>query len=482
MPAPLARAGLVAGLLVLLVTLIAPSPAGLPEEAWRTAGLALMMAIWWSTGPVPLGVTGLLPIVLLPLMSVASIDDVAAKYGNPLVFLFLGGFMLGSAVQRWGLHQRIAFAAVRFAGTGSRALVLGFMVASASLSMAISNTAAVVLMLPVAVSVIAAFDAANKGDEGKRFAAALLLGLAYGASIGGVGTLIGSPPNALMAGYLKTQGSEMSFARWSLIAMPFVVLFIPTAWLVLTRLVFPLGHNRHDTTDGGQLLAVLRPPKAWSTAEIRVALVFSAMVALWVLRPWLNSWPPLSTLTDPAIATAGAIVLFVIPDGTKSEARQGALLGRHDIQDLPWQILLMFGGGLALAAAIDSSGLAAWIGGSLAVGRDLPQMAFVGIVAAAVVALTELASNTATTAALLPVLAAAAESSGYNVAAVTTAIAMAASCAFMLPVATPPNAIVFASGHLTVGDMVRAGVVLNLLSVLLIVLTVEGLAVFFGAL
>lgn len=431
---------------------------------------------------MPLGVTGLLPIVLLPLMAVAHIDDVAALYGNPIVFLFLGGFLLGAAVQRWGLRRRIAFAAVRFAGTGPRALVLGFMVASASLSMAISNAAAVVLMLPVAVSVIAAFDAATNGEGGRRFASALLLGLAYGASIGGVDTLIGSPPNALMAGYLKTHGTEMSFARWSLIAMPFVVLFILAAWLVLTRLVLPLGRNPWDAMAGEQLLAQLRPPNAWSAAEIRVALVFFAMAALWVLRPWLNSWPPLSSLTDPAIAIAGAIVLFLIPYGAKSEVQQGSLLGWHAVQNLPWQVLLMFGGGLALAAAIDSSGLAAWIGGSLAVGGDLPQTAFVAIVAAAIVVLTELASNTATTAALLPVLAAAAESSGYDVVAVSAAIAIAASCAFMLPVATPPNAIVFASGHLTVGDMVRAGVVLNLLSVLLIILTVEGLAVFSGAL
>jgi sodium-dependent dicarboxylate transporter 2/3/5 len=264
--------------------------------------------------------------------------------------------------------------------------------------------------------------------------------------------------------------------------MPFVVLFIPAAWLVLTRLVFPLGRGPCATIAPAQLLALLRPPNAWSPAEIRVALVFTTVAALWMSRPWLNSWPPLASLTDPAIAIAGAIALFLIPGGAKSEIRQGYLLGRHDVQNLPWEVLLMFGGGLALAAAIDSSGLAAWIGGSLAVVQDLPQAVFVGIVAATVVMLTELASNTATTAALLPVVAAAAESSGYDAAAVTATVAIAASCAFMLPVATPPNAIVFASGHLTVSDMVRAGAVLNLLSVLLVILTVEGLAVLLGAL
>ncbi|MCU0515923.1 MAG: DASS family sodium-coupled anion symporter, partial [Oscillatoria sp. Prado101] len=432
--------------------MLTPPPDGLSEAAWFTAGLAMMMVIWWSTGPVPLGITGLLPALLLPLAGVTPVGEVTSAYGNPLVFLFLGGFLLGAAVQRRRLHRRIAYSVVRLAGTGQRALVLGFMMASALLSMWISNTAAVILMLPVALSVIGAAGMPAEDGGGRRFAKALLLGLAYGASIGGIGTLVGSPTNALTAGYLDEHGAEVSFARWSFITLPFVILFIPAAWLILTRLVFPLDGRLGGETAGEGLLLAIRPPDSWSTAEIRVALVFAGTACLWVARPVLDDWPPLAGLSDTAISLASAILLFLIPAGGKPEERSSSLIGWEDTQSIPWQILLMFGGGLALASAIESTGLAGWIGSGLAAASDLPDMAFVGLTVSAVVMLTELASNTATVAALLPVMVSAAQVAGHDPVAVSIAIAMAASCAFMLPVATPPNAIIFASGHVTVGD------------------------------
>lgn len=476
-PAPLmsraAAAGLVAGALVFAATLALPPPAGLPPEGWRTAGLALMMAIWWSTEPVPIGVTALLPLIVLPLAGVADVGAAAEPYANPLVFLFLGGFLLAAGVKRWGLHRRLAHAVVRAIGSEPRRLVLGFMVASGGLSMWVSNTAAVVLMLPVAVSTIAAMEAAGRDPEGaRRFALCLLLGIAYAASIGGVGTLIGTPPNALLAGYLWQQhGIDLSFAAWSAVAMPLVVVFLPLAWVILTRLVYPVPAS---LAAGMGLDDRLGDEAAMTPAERRVGLVFLCAALLWVARPLLNGVPGLEQLSDPGIALLCASALFLIPSGMAEERR--FLMSWKEAQGIPWQVLILFGGGLSLAAAMDRSGLAGWIGQGLAGLGDLPEYAFLVLLTATVLGLTELASNTATVAALLPIVATISEGTGIDLVVVSAAVAMAASCAFMLPVATPPNALVFATGHVTVAAMMRAGLLLNLLSVLLVSLAALALA------
>ena len=428
-----------------------------------------MMAIWWSTGPVPLGITSLLPMLVLPMAGIGDTAKATTPYASPLVFLFLGGFLMGAAIQRWGLHQRLAHAVVKTAGTGPKTLVLGFMAATAFLSMWISNTAAVILMLPVAVSVIGAMGLDDDTDQPvMMFAPCLLLGLAYSANIGGVGTLIGSPPNALLAGFMRQHGTDISFAAWSAVAMPFAGIFVMIAWLVLTTLVFRIPFRNPGAITGTALIARLKPDRPVSCAERRVALVFATAVALWITRPLLNTFDVLAGLTDPAIAIGCAVVLFLVPSGGESGGRR--LMTWRDAQGVPWEILILLGGGLSLATAVDESGLAAWLASNLSPAAAISEMFFLLAVAGMVVSITELASNTATVAAFLPVMTAVAEDAGHSVISVSTAIAMAASCAFMLPAATPPNAIVLSTGHLTVLQMVRAGLLLNVISVLLIVI------------
>lgn len=468
--------GLAAGLLVFVATLVLPPPADLPLDGWRTLGLAFLMAIWWTTEPVPIGVTALMPLIVLPLLGIGDIGAAAAPYANPLVFLFFGGFLLAAAVKRWGLHRRLAYSAVRAMGTEPRRLVLGFMVASGLLSMWISNTAAVVLMLPVAVSIITAMeDACVPGKVVHRFALSLLLGLAYAASIGGVGTLIGTPPNAMLAGYLLDRyGIDLSFAAWTAVAMPLVVIFLPLAWLVLTRLIYPVPVGISTGLQGDQLIKGLATSGPMTAAERRVALVFLAAASLWITRPLLNQIPGLGGLSDPGIAVLCASALFLIPSGSAQDRR--FLMSWREAQDIPWQVLILFGGGLSLASAMDRSGLAGWIGEWLAGFGHISPLLFLLLLAATVVMLTELASNTATVAALLPIGATIAAGTGLDVIAISAAIAMAASCAFMLPVATPPNALVFATGHVTIAAMVRAGIVMNLISIALVSLAALALA------
>ncbi|MEQ8349504.1 MAG: DASS family sodium-coupled anion symporter [Sneathiellaceae bacterium] len=474
---PLAAAvGLVAGILVFAATFALPPPAGLSPAGWHVAGLALAMAIWWSSEPVPIAVTALLPVAVLPLVGAGDIGTAAAPYANPLLFLFMGGFLLAAGVKRWGLHRRLAHSVVRAVGTEPHRLVLGFMAASGFLSMWVSNTAAVVLMLPVAISIVTVVEGLQRdAGEARRFALALLLGIAYAASIGGMGTLIGTPPNALLAGYLWQQhGIDLSFAAWAAVAMPLVLLFLPLAWLVLTRLVFPLSSGFAAALKAGGLARNIAVDGPMTPAQRRVGLVFACAAALWIVRPLLNRVPGLENLSDPGIAVLGASALFLIPSGMATDRR--FLMTWREAQEIPWQVLILFGGGLSLAAAMDASGLAAWIGQGLAGLGDLPALLFLLALAATVVMLTELASNTATVAALLPIVATIAAGAGMDLVVVSAAIAMAASCAFMLPVATPPNALVFATGHVTVAAMVRAGLLMNLLSIVLVALAALALS------
>jgi sodium-dependent dicarboxylate transporter 2/3/5 len=415
-----------------------------------------------------MGITALMPLIVLPLLGVADIGTAAAPYASPLLFLFLGGFLLAAGVKRWGLHRRLAHAIVRSIGCEPRHLVLGFMVAVGFLSMWISNTAAVVLMLPVAVSVISAAEETQGAPEDvRRFALALLLGLAYAASIGGVGTLIGTPPNALLAGYLRERhGIDLSFAVWSAVAMPLVAIFLPLSSIVLTRLVFPIPDTLTMALRGGKLLEGMATYGSMSSAERRVALIFGVTAGLWITRPLLNKLPGFEGLSDPGIALICATALFLIPSGEAPHNR--FLMSWEEARDIPWQVLLLFGGGLSLASAMDSSGLAGWIGHGIAGLGGMPPLLFLLLLTATVVMLTELASSTATVAALLPIVSTIATASGMDLVTVSAAVAMAASCAFMLPVATPPNALVFATGHVTVAAMMRAGLVMNLLSIMLV--------------
>ena len=457
--------GLLLGPVLFCAMLFLPPPTGLEPAGWRVAAVAVLMAVLWMTEAVPIPVTGLLPLALFPTLGIASGAATSAPYADPLIFLFLGGFLIALGLERWNLHRRIALGVVSLVGTQPAALVGGFMLATAFLSMWVSNTATAVMMLPIGLSVIGLLT--REGEEAGGFGVALLLGIAYAASIGGLATLIGTPPNALLAAFMtRTYGVEIGFAQWMAIGLPITAALLLLAWLILTRLAFRLP--RMPVTGSTELIRdELAKLGRLSGPEIRVGLVFLAAAFLWVARPALSGVLP-AGVNDTVIAIAAGIALFVIPAG--GDAPRGtALLDWSAAKRLPWGVLLLFGGGLSLAAAIGSSGLAAWIGAGFAGLNAWPVILVVLLVTAAIVFLTELTSNTATAAAFLPLMASVAPALGADPFLLTIPVALAASCAFMLPVATPPNAIVFGSGHLTVAQMARAGFLLNLAAIAAIV-------------
>lgn len=460
--------GLFLGPLFLLLTLLLPPPESMHQEAWSALGLMLLMATWWSTEAIPIPATALLPVVLVPALGLGRISDATAPYANPIIFLFLGGFTLGLAMQRWNLHRRIALLTLRAVGGQPRRQIAGFMIATAFLSMWVSNTATAIMMLPIGLSVVSMIRDAN--TEGvRRYATALLLAIAYAASIGGIATLIGTPPNALLAAYLSdSHGVEVGFAQWMLLGVPVAVVMLLLAWWWLTRRDFGLsGHADSDSVIRREL-AELGP---LSRAEKWVALVFTVTAAAWILRPFLSR-SLLPWLSDTGIAIAAAIVMFLIPVDLR---KRQFLMDWDTATAVPWGVLLLFGGGLAMAGTISSSGLAEWIAASLGNTASLPPLLLMILVVGVIIFLTEVTSNTATAAAFLPLLGALAESQGMAPVLLTVPAALAASCAFMMPVATPPNAIVFSSGHMRIGDMIRVGLALNLAGTIVVTALCYGL-------
>ncbi|MEM6326617.1 MAG: SLC13 family permease [Bacteroidota bacterium] len=461
------RLGLWAGLAVFVATLVLPAPEGMTPEAWRAAGVGLLMACWWMTEALPIPATALVPLALFPLAGVVDMRAAAAPYANPIIFLFLGGFLLAKGLEKWNMHTRLALGVIAAAGTEPRRIVLGFMLAAGLLSMGISNTATAVMMLPIALSVVSLAKRDDVGTEAedRMFALVLMLGVAYACSIGGLGTLIGTPTNAFLAGFVsETYGVEVTFAGWMAVGLPMVGIGLTVIYFMLTRVLFPL---RLPGIPGGR--AFIRERRAAlgpiSAPEVRVGLVFGTVALLWMTRQlWQDLVPG---ATDAGLAIAGGLALFALPSGSsrlgaEADGPSTRLLDWETAKTLPWGVLLLFGGGLSLAGAISSTGLASWIGESLSVFGTLPLWALVGIVAAVIVVLTELTSNTATAAAFLPVLAALAVTVGAAPTLLLVPATVAASCAFMLPVATPANAIAYGSGHVSIGEMARAGVWLNL--------------------
>ena len=466
-----ARIGRVTGVLLFIAILALPAPAGLEPAAWRTAAVAALMAAWWFTEAIPIPATALVPVVLFPLLGVGTIRETAEPYANPIIFLFLGGFLLAAAMQRWNLHRRIAFGIVRRTGTRPSGLMAGFMVATALLSMWVSNTATAVMMMPIGLSVVGVLSAAeSESAEGAGedlhggLAVALLLGIAYAASIGGLGTLVGTPPNAFLAAYMKeTYGIDVGFARWMLVGLPLVAVALPAAWWLLTRVIFRVG----DAEIPGAARALRREEAglgAIRPAERRVAAVFLLTGLLWVTRPLLERFLP--GLSDAGIAMTGGLSLFLLPSGEPGRP----LLDWEDARHVPWGVLILFGGGLSLATAIDRTGLSVRIGEAAAGIASWPTPVFALLVTASIIMLTEVTSNAATTATVLPVLAAVSVQAGIDPLPIAVSAALAASCAFMLPVATPPNAIAYASGRVRVADMTRAGLWLNVLMIVLVTL------------
>ncbi|PQJ77070.1 SLC13 family permease [Polaribacter glomeratus] len=438
------------------------------EKGDAVIAVALWMVIWWITETVNIAVTALLPLILFPLLKVMEIDAVGANYGSPIIFLFFGGFVLALALEKVNLHKRIALNIVKFTGTTPNKVVLGFMIATAFMSMWISNTAATVVMLPIAISVIKLLiddkDGFTKAD--KNFALSIMLGIAFGANAGGIATVIGTPPNSVLIGLLENQYNiQISFLTWMSFGLPFSILMIVAVYFVLVKLMFPskgilFSSSANLITDEVEKLGKI------SKEEKRVLLIFAITVFLWVTRTIINSIFPDLKLSDTIISLIGAVSLFAIPMNFN---KGNFILKWKDTEKLAWGILLLFGGGLALANAMESSGLVALVTDTIAAG-NFNVLATVSLLIVLMLFMTELMSNVALVAVMAPVVAGIAIGLNIPILNLLIPVTIASSCAFMLPMATPPNAIVFASGYIKVNQMVKAGIVLNLIAVVLLIL------------
>ncbi|MDH3744135.1 MAG: SLC13 family permease [Acidobacteriota bacterium] len=472
-----------------LVLLVAPYAASMPQAARATLAATVLMAAWWVSLAIPIAATSLVPLVLFPALGVSTSGDTAAAYANNNIFLFLGGFILALGIQRWGLHRRIALQIVRVIGSNPSRMVLGFMVATAFLSMWISNTAAALMMLPIALAVIVSMREVAGGRRLGGFAPALLLGVAYSASLGGLATPIGTPPNISFLRILEILypgAPSIPFGRWLLAFLPLVAVFLPLAWLLLTRVAHqPL---RQSIAAGAEVIRdELRRLGPMGRAERRMLWIFTATAILWTTRGdldighlripgwaglverWLGEPFAASNLHDATVAIAMAIVTFIVAGDPDKNGRRQALMNWETAKQLPWGILLLFGGGFALAGAFKTSGLSRFLGDTFA-GQVLGLSPLALVVSSCLLLtfMTEVTSNTATTEVMLPVLAGTAGGLGVNPLLLMVPATLSASCAFMLPIATPPNAIVFGAGELEMRQMVRAGILLNLLGVVLI--------------
>lgn len=467
--------GLFLGPLLFILTLIFFQPEGLSTEARGVLASTIWIATWWITEAIPIPATSLLPLVLFPLTNGLDMKATASSYGDETIFLFMGGFIIALAMEKWNLHRRIAISIISMVGTNMDRIVLGFMIATGFLSMWISNTATAMMMIPIGLAIINQVADGLKNDPSidtspQRFAfgKALMLGIAYSASLGGIATLIGTPPNTLLAGAInKMYGIELSFAGWMLFGVPFAWIFIFVTWIYLIKIAFP---SKLKTMPGGR--AVIDKQKkdlgAASIEEKLVFVVFALAAFSWITRTFLLS-KFVDGLTDGMIAVIFAIVLFAIPSVNRKGDR---LMDWQTAVKLPWGILLLFGGGLAIASGFVNTGLSEWIGTQLMGLEGVSVIVLIFLVAALVLALTEITSNTATASMMYPIMASLAVALGVHPYALMIAAGVAASCAFMLPVATPPNAAVFGSGYIRITDMMRAGFALNVFGVIFITLSI----------
>ncbi|WP_300396562.1 SLC13 family permease [Henriciella sp.] len=460
--------GLVLGPALALILLLAGAPESLSFAAWGTACLLVWMAVWWATEAIPIPATSLLPLVVLPLIDAGSPKAVGADYMNHIVVLLLGGFVIAMGIERWDLHKRIALNVVARVGTAPKALIMGFMIATALLSMWISNTASTLMMVPIALSAAGAL-----GGDTHKFTAALLLGICYAASIGGVATPIGTPTNLIAINWLQAEaGATIGFPQWMAFGIPAAILLVPVAWWSVTRGLPKLGNGAAVRDDVRHQLHALGKMTA---PEARAAGIFGLIAFLWVMRLLIvrglesAGWPLLSTYSgaqvDMMIAIFGAVLMFLIPAGA---GERRALLNWEEAEKLPWGVLILFGGGIALGNAVSRTGLSTWIGEQLGVLSVLPPIFFIAAVVTLVIFLTELTSNVATMTTLAPILGALAIGIGTAPESLLGPAAVAASCAFMLPVATAPNAIIYASGEVAMADMMKRGLRVNLIGIVII--------------
>ena len=457
------------GLASFFFILFSPNPESLSSVGWAVAAVTLLMAIWWATEAVPVAVTALLPLACFPMLGVTDFKTAALPYANPNIYLFMGGFILALGIESSGLHKRLALKMLIAVGNSGAKLIGGFMLVSAIISMWVMNTSTTLMLLPIGLAVCAsvAETIPNFSQTDKRnFEISLLLGIAYAASIGGMSTLVGTAPNIIFAGFmLETYSLEISFTDWMKLGVPIATIMLFSSWYAITKIVYPVNFVASIETKL-QLQNMLSDLGPLSKDEKKVLIIFSLAASAWMFRTLLDNYVPFSGLTDAGIAIIAALSFFLIP----SENKQTDLLTWEQANKLPWGLLVLFGGGLSLAASIGSSGLGGWIGQALTVLEKVPSIVLILAVATMIIFLTEITSNVATTSTFLPVVGAVAVALGITPIALTIPVVLAASCAFMLPVATPPNAIVFGSGKLTIPDMIRAGFALNIIGIFLVTL------------
>ncbi|MCK0127612.1 DASS family sodium-coupled anion symporter [Erythrobacter sp. F6033] len=473
----------IAGLAAAALVYALLAPADLSGDARIVAAIATLMAVWWMTEAVPLAATSLLPIITIPALTERSVGETTASYASPIVFLFLGGFLIAIAMEKWGLHRRIALSTLNKVGISPRRIVLGMMLATGFLSMWVSNTATTLMMLPIGFSVLALVsgrsmtegapeDSATIDPQVANFSVCLVLAIAWSASMGGLGTLLGSPPNAIIAGYASDElGIDIGFVDWMMLGVPLALTFIAIGWVLMTRVFYRF---ELDEIPGGEDLIAGEIAKlgSMSQGEKMVALVFCGAAFLWIVPGLLSevsavsaAAPWLGGLNDAAIAIAAGLVLFMLP----GKGSNRMVLDWQDAErGLPWGVLLLFGGGLSLAGAVAGTGLDDWFGQQVSGLAALPTILIIASVVAIVLFLTEVTSNTATAATFIPVLGGVAIGVGMDPMGLLVPAALAATCAFMLPVGTPPNAIAFSTGVVTIPQMARGGFVLNLIGIALV--------------
>ena len=453
------------GVFLFLAIIMLPSPAGLTESAWLVAAVAMLMVTWWATEAIPIPVTSLLPIALFPILGVTSIETAALPYANKNIYLFLGGFLIALSIERSGLHKRLALIMIKRLGSDGPKLIGGFMLVSALISMWVMNTSTTLMLLPIGLAIcsVVAKTVPNMSEIDKsNFDKALLLSIAYAATIGGMSTLVGTAPNIVFSSFMQeVYGLEISMIDWMKLGVPVSICMLTLAWLILTKVVYPVNFASSNETKN-TLSKMLSDMGPMSKDEFRVGIVFFIAAGLWMFRSLIDNY--VIGLTDAGIAILVAISLFIIP----SSGRNGELLSWKQSSKLPWGLLLLFGGGLSLGVQINDSGLGLWIGQSLVSLKTVPLLILVMAVAALIIFLTEVTSNVATTSTFLPVFGAVAVAVGVAPEVLTVPVVLAASCAFMLPVATPPNAIVYGANKFKIIDMMRAGFFINIAGVFVV--------------
>ncbi len=452
------------GPVIFILLQLTGKPDSMPESAFDVLCVTIWMALWWVTEVIPIAVTALLPIILFPLTGALDIETTTAAFGNKFVFLYLGGFILAVAIEKWNLHKRIALHVIRLIGTNINSIILGFMVATAFLSMWISNTATSVMMLPIGTAIIHQLKSSpnTREKDSLLFGKALMLAIAYGASIGGISTLIGTPPNLVLAGIVQElYNIEISFLQWALVGIPVSSTLLIICWKYLTKIAFKFEQSEFP---GGktEIDHLIQKLGKMSKQEKTVLTVFTITAFAWITRSFVLQ-PVIPFIDDTIIAMMAGISLFILP------AEKGRrILTWEEAVKIPWGIILLFGGGMALAKAFGDTGLAVWIGEQLVNLEHLPLFLLLLVLITTVNFLTEVTSNLATTAMLLPILASMALALNIHPYFLLVAATLAASCAFMLPVATPPNAVVFGSGYLRIPDMIKTGLLMNIISILII--------------